>query len=321
MTDYALSKACPTCKTSDSIIISGPTISCKKCSFKTNYQCPICEEELDNSYFKEDSLGDYFKCPACEYDVHVKRIQHILNNSLAVSHNTRCEFCNGPTLHRHDSNIGNRCIFFPKCSGQAALFGAPKESLVFLDFETTGLEAHKDHLIEIGALKVDEEGFEHSFSILIKPPVPISAKITQITGITDEMVKDAQPIDKVIDSLFEFIGKSKIVAHNADFDIPWLIYNFRRFNLSLPSNEIICTLKWARKINETHCSLGALTRKYKIGHANAHRALADAAATKELYFIFEHGHRGTRTSYPISNYDSVIANFEKVTNLQSSSLF
>lgn len=321
MKDYPLSKPCPTCKKTDTIIINGPTIYCTACSFKTKYLCPICDEELESSYFHTDSIGDYFSCPSCNKDVHVKRIHHILNNALAVSHTTRCEYCNGPTLHRHDANIGNRCLFYPKCSGQVTLFGTVRESLVFLDFETTGLEANKDHIIEIGALKVDEEGFEHTFSMLVKPPVPIQPKITQITGITNEMVEEAQPLSAIIQSLYDFIGHSKIIAHNADFDIPWLIYHLREHQLTLNGNDVLCTLKWARKVNEPHCSLGALSKKYKIGHNNAHRALADAAVTKELYFIYEHAHKGTKTFYPVTDYASVIENLDKASSYKNTALF
>ena len=321
MTEYPLSKACPSCKKINTVIIKGPTISCTACSFKTNYLCPICDEELEPSYFYTDDIGDYFSCPSCAKDVHVKRIHHIVNNALAVSHDTRCEYCNGPTLHKHDANIGNRCLFYPKCSGQVTLFGTARESLVFIDFETTGLEAHKNHIIEIGALKVDEEGFEHTFSMLVKPPVIIQPKITQITGITNEMVQDAQPLSAIAHALYNFIGNAKIVAHNADFDIPWLIYHLRENNLELKNNDILCTLKWARKNDEGHCSLGALSKKYKLGHNNAHRALADAAVTKELYFIYEHAHRDTKNFYPISNYLSVIANLDKASNYKNKALF
>jgi len=316
MTEYHLSKKCPSCKSVNALTINGPSIQCTKCDFQINYQCPICDNKLTESDFKRDAIGDYFHCDSCQHSMHVKRVQYILNNSLMVSQDTRCDLCNGPTIHRHDSNIGNRCISHPKCSGQANLFGGDRESLVFLDFETTGFEPNKDHIIEIGALKLDEEGFEHTFSMLIKPPVTISPKITQITGITNEMVASAESFGDVVHDFYKFLGKSKIIAHNADFDIPWLIYHFKKHSLTLPKNDIICTLKWARKMNEPHCSLEALTKKYKIGHNNAHRALADAAATRELYFVFEDTYRGTRKPYPITEYNNVIENYDRASAFQ-----
>ena len=136
-----------------------------------------------------------------------------------VSQEDRCPLCNGPTIYRTEANMGHRCFYFPKCSGQATLFGAPKESIVFLDFETSGLDFTRDHIIEIGALKIDPEGFEYSYDTFINPQVPLSDKIIQITKITDDMLKDAPLIDDVISSFSDFIGSSIIVAHNAEFDV------------------------------------------------------------------------------------------------------
>ena len=120
------------------------------------------------------------------------------------------------------------------------------------------------------------------------------------------MLKDAPLIDDVISSFSDFIGSSIIVAHNAEFDVPWLIHAFNKVGHSLSDNRIICTLKWARLMKEGRASLGALTKKYKIGHLNAHRALADAAVTKELFFIYDRGQTVDRPVESLDVYQKIV---------------
>jgi DNA polymerase-3 subunit alpha (Gram-positive type) len=231
-----------------------------------------------------------------------RKIKHLIDNSLVVDHESRCKLCNGPTLHRPDANLGHRCFHFPRCSGQAGLFGDVRTSYVFLDFETSGLAVQRDSIIEIGALKIDDEGYEHVFQKFIKPPEPIGAHITQITGITNDMLENAPPLSDVIRDFIAFVGDAKLVAHNAEFDIPWLIRSILENDLPLPQNGVICTLKWARRAKEPRAGLGALTKKYKIVHHNAHRALADACSTRELFLIFENQYGSEKMEESLAHY-------------------
>jgi DNA polymerase III epsilon subunit-like protein len=116
------------------------------------------------------------------------------------------------------------------------------------------------------------------------------------------MVADAPDLKPVFERLAVFIGTSKLVIHNADFDMPWLLSGLLRHHIKIPDTSVICTLKWARAIGEPQASLGALTRKYGIGHANAHRALADAAATKEIFFIFDNEGKAPRPRAEVSEF-------------------
>ena len=305
MSRYSINRACPECNQTNIELIKNKII-CNDCQFEVAYQCPLCNNELNEKDFHEDSQGEYFNCSQCKKQIHLQRMQYLVNNLMKISTDHTCQYCNGPTVCRLNANIGHRCFFFPKCSGQASLFGVQKESLVFLDFETTGLEAGKDHLIEIGALKIDEDGFEHVFDTFVKPPITLPEKIIQITKITDDMLTTAPTIDNVIQDFIKFIGNSTIVAHNADFDVPWLILEAKKHNLSLQNNNIICTFKWAKELKEGRASLGALTKKYKIGHLNSHRALADSGATKELFFIFENFQTVPRPVLKLSHYEAIV---------------
>jgi DNA polymerase III epsilon subunit family exonuclease len=285
-----IDKPCPQCKKEDCVIIDNNTIQCTTAGCKLNvaYNCPICEQTLNDNDFTTSEKNIHFNCPNCRNTIPIKKMKYLIENNMSVDYKTRCEFCNNPTIHRTNMNMGNRCFFFPKCSGQADLFGGQaRETLTFIDFETTGLNAGKDSIIEIGALKIDEEGDEHSFLTFVSPPHEISDRITKITGITNDMLIDAPEPKPTLEKLIEFLGNSKLIAHNTDFDMPFLLSSCIMHNITISNLNIICTLKWARSSSESRASLGALAKKYNIMHQNAHRALADAATTKELFFIFE----------------------------------
>lgn len=296
---------CPQCRAMDVVFIEKNRIFCTACSFDLLYCCPLCEASLRDAECVTDQHGPFLKCPSCAGSLHLRRIQYLFDNKLVVDQLERCKICNGPTVHRAAMNVGHRCFFFPRCSGQADLFAVAKESLVFLDFETSGLEAGKDYITEFGAVKIDEDGFEHIFESFVKVPVPLEPKITQITGITDAMLEHAPDLASVMERFKVFLGDSILVSHNAEFDVPWLLVAAHDTQVSLGLSKVICTLKWSRKLQEPHSSLGALTKKYKIGHQNAHRALADASATKELFFIFETMKGSVRPIEPISFYEHI----------------
>ncbi len=313
----SIQNPCPFCQANGTVFVEKNRVFCTACDFNYTYCCPLCDMSLKDVPFLQDQNGEYVVCPDCNHSIHVRRIGYLLDNKMVVDHEVRCTICNGPSVHRAAMNVGHRCFFFPRCSGQADLFATAKESIVFLDFETSGLESGKDHITEFGAVKIDEEWFETIFESFVKVPVALDERITQITGITDTMLENAPDLKRVMERFKAFLGNSILVSHNAEFDVPWLLVASHDTGVNLGLKSVICTLKWARKLQEPHGSLGALTRKYKILHSNAHRALADAAATKELFFIFEITKGSTRPVEPVSLYqhmtDKVLARFRKPT--------
>ena len=123
------------------------------CDFNISYGCPFCNKSLSNGLCKELDGDVDIKCGHCSSGFPLKKMKYLMENGLIVDFDIRCILCNGPTIHRNDINLSNRCFNYPKCSGQKGLFGQEIESLTFLDFETTGLEVGKESIIEIGALK------------------------------------------------------------------------------------------------------------------------------------------------------------------------
>ena len=116
------------------------------------------------------------------------------------------------------------------------------------------------------------------------------------------MVKDAPSLKDVLTAFVEFCGNAQIVAHNAQFDVPWLVTSLMRHKFDVPFNNVLCTLKWAKTKEDGKRSLGALSKKYQIGHENAHRALADAVVTKSLFYIYDKDENEQAPFEPMDRY-------------------
>lgn len=157
------------------------------------------------------------------------------------------------------------------------------DEFVIFDIETTGLSSLNDMITEIGAIKVVGDNVVDSFSQLINPERPISEFITNLTGITNEMVSDKPKINEVIRNFKEFIGDSVLVAHNATFDIGFIRERMRLENLEL-DNPVLDTLELARTIFSTlkNHKLDTIAKHLDVSLENHHRALDDATATKDI---------------------------------------
>ena len=132
------------------------------------------------------------------------------------------------------------------------------------------------------------QGQETLFQSLVLPEKEIPPHITKITHIHNKMVQFSPKIEAILPDFLHFIQGCILVAHHADFDIKWLLNAAEKHAFCIdPETKVICTLEWARKLKEPRCSLGVLTKKYNIVNQAAHRALADAIATKHLFFEFE----------------------------------
>lgn len=156
---------------------------------------------------------------------------------------------------------------------------------VVLDFETTGLSPIENNIIQIGAIRYVNFELVEEYNTLVNPKEPISSTITKITGITNKDVANAPAIEQVLPSLLEFINTNVIVAHNASFDMKFLLENIERLNLTSKKYRVIDTLSLARKcIDETpNHKLPTLKAFLNLDHLESHDALADCKVTGELY--------------------------------------
>lgn len=159
-----------------------------------------------------------------------------------------------------------------------------KESYVVYDIETTGLAQSYDSITEIGAVKIIDGRVVETFGQLVKPEIRIEEKITELTGITNEMVANAPPIEEVFPQFVEFIGDSILVAHNAEFDIGFLKENANNLGYKF-DYSYIDTLFLARFLYSDlrNHRLNTLARRFGVSLENHHRAVDDATATGEIF--------------------------------------
>ena len=162
-----------------------------------------------------------------------------------------------------------------------------KAKYVVLDLETTGLSCRYDRIIEFGAVKV-ENGFETArLDVLINPERKIPHKISQLTKITDAMVKKEPVINDAFPKILDFIGDAILVTHNAEFDISFLQEELVRCGRERLTNPVIDTLALSRYLfpNARAHRLGDLCRNYDVTYdeEGAHRADYDAGVLNEVW--------------------------------------
>lgn len=165
-------------------------------------------------------------------------------------------------------------------------YSLDNEFVVF-DIETTGLSSKNDEITEIGAVKIKNNIIIDSFSTLINPEKNIPEKIVELTGITNDMVKDKPTIATVLPEFLNFIGNSPVVAHNADFDTGFIRDKANRYSMNF-NNTTIDTLKLARALlpNLKRHRLNVIAKELNISLENHHRAVDDAKATAEMFIKF-----------------------------------
>jgi DNA polymerase-3 subunit alpha (Gram-positive type) len=152
-----------------------------------------------------------------------------------------------------------------------------------LDLETTGFSFRTEKITEVGIMKVKNGEVIDEFSCFVNPEKPIPQRVVEVTNITDEMVKDADTIDKIMPKIIEFVGDSVLVAHNADFDIGFLKYNAKILGLSL-ENTYLDTLRLAKALfpDFKKYKLGIIADNLGIKVEVAHRALDDVDTTVKV---------------------------------------
>ena len=154
---------------------------------------------------------------------------------------------------------------------------------VFLDLETTGLSPREDGITEIGVVMLRPGEEPREWSTLIKPSMSIPPEIAAMTGITNEMVRDAPRFAEVADTLAQLLDGAVLVAHNARFDYAFLKQAYARegYAFFVPT---LCTARLARELEPDleHAGLDALSERYRLGNADRHRALGDARLTHAL---------------------------------------
>lgn len=153
-----------------------------------------------------------------------------------------------------------------------------------IDTETTGGNPAKDRIMEIAIFVHDGEKVVEEYTTLINPKVPIAPFIRALTGINENMLRNAPTFEEVADEILRLMDQAVFVAHNASFDYGVLRNEFRRIGKRFQSKQL-CTVKLSRKIlpGYNSYSLGKLSKDLGIALEGRHRAYGDASATAKLF--------------------------------------
>ncbi len=158
------------------------------------------------------------------------------------------------------------------------------DEFAVFDIETTGLSAVTCKITEIGAVIVKNGEILDTFCSFVNPEIHIPESITELTGITDEMVMDAPPVAEVLKDFFAFIGDRMLVAHNASFDTGFIRQAAEEAGLPF-NNPYLDTVAMSRYMNPTlkNHKLDTLAKHYKLGDFNHHRASDDAEMLAAIF--------------------------------------
>lgn len=158
---------------------------------------------------------------------------------------------------------------------------------VVFDIETTGFSPVNNKIIEIGAVKIRQGEITDRFSVFVNPGVPIPFEIEKLTSINDSMVMDAPPIEVILPQFLDFCQDAVLVAHNANFDMSFIMENAKRQGISRKFT-FVDTLGIARVLltHQAKHTLDAVAKTLSISLENHHRAVDDAECTAHIFLKF-----------------------------------
>lgn len=164
-----------------------------------------------------------------------------------------------------------------------------EETYIVFDLETTGLKANEgDSIIEIGAVKISNGKIVDRFDELIDPGKSLDPKITEITCITDEMLKNKPNEKDIVIKFMTWCNDLPLVAHNAHFDLSFLEMAYLKYNLGKIKNTVIDTLGLSRYLesHEKYHNLATLVKRYDIewDEDKHHRADYDSEGTALIFY-------------------------------------
>lgn len=161
-----------------------------------------------------------------------------------------------------------------------------KKSFVVLDLETTGLQPAKDCIIEIAAIRAEANTAQETYSCLVQCDRPLSQKIQELTGITDEMLKkQGLALQEALQQLLSFLGQDRLVGYNIGFDMEFLRFACKKYNLPVPANSCTDLLSLARRkvYGVPNYKLATLAGHFSLPVQERHRAKSDCECMLQLY--------------------------------------
>ena len=199
------------------------------------------------------------------------------------------------------------------------------DTYVAVDIEATGISPNKSRIIEIGAIKVIDGVAIEKFNTLMNPCVPLTDEITNLTGITFDMVNSAPKAREVLEEFLEFIKGYVWLGHSINSDYGYIKAELCKNNM-LPNGFKIYgydTLAISRMVlpNLEKKSLKAMCEYYKIDNKSEHRALGDVEATIKLYSLLKNDfYKDKKESFKERQLAFKIKKLQKITNWQKNYL-
>ena len=184
-----------------------------------------------------------------------------------------------PRLHLNEDTVELIQIDFEKRA-------LAESDFVVFDLETTGAKSPPCRVMEIGAYRVSNGRITEEFQTLVNPETSIPTFISQLTGITNRMVRNAPKFGEVAEDFLDFIGDSVLVAHNAQFDMRFLNHEIDRIYAEYRvANPHLCTVRLSRRLlpNVENHRLKTLADYFSVSLVNHHRAAPDAHATAHIF--------------------------------------
>lgn len=158
------------------------------------------------------------------------------------------------------------------------------DEIIVFDLETTGLNSRDERIIEIGAVKLKNREVVEEFRTFVDPERPLSAETTNLTGITEEMIKGAPKEREAIEKFIEFAGSGVLVAHNAGFDTGFVRAACERQGIDYKFKSVdTLALCRAALPNLKNHKLDTVVKEFKLGDFDHHRAISDAKILAEIF--------------------------------------
>ena len=154
-----------------------------------------------------------------------------------------------------------------------------------VDIETTGLSPRYSAIIELGAVRFRGGEPREELSLLINPGFSVPEEITALTGITDDMLWTAPPLEDVLPFFRDFLGDDVILGHNVNFDVNFIYDKSLMLGLPPLSNDFVDTMRLSRRLfpQYKHHTLADLVERFGVERDTAHRALADCYSAAACY--------------------------------------
>ena len=245
--------------------------------------------------FCVDMLNDSRNISTFLFGHYLTELKDIYLPKLKESQERNLDVCRTP-LYEIDQFVREKVVQYERRVKREEKESRDKRNYVVFDLETTGLSPIDNEITEIGAVKVIDGKVSDTFEMLVKPNQKISQKITDLTGITNEMVADKPLIEEVLPKFIDFVEGLPLVAHNVDFDYGFLCENYNRVYNKEFRRKRSCTMKMYRKWykeqydeNAPCAKLGDLVlellgnEEYLSYSSNSHRGLNDAEFTQKVY--------------------------------------